>query len=307
MDPERLRERVLELEDRRARSRRLRLSRERLQPRIDRDRALLAERSRLQQAHQADVDRLDRQGLRRWVATLDGSLEERRRLELAEAQEAAERVEEVRARLATLAVEADQLDGDIAALGDTETPYQEALADLVLAARAGTPRPPAGPAAGETPPEQIVTWAERKQRAITQRADVEVLLPQARALVPQVRRVTARIPVVAAGIEASAMVTDAHGVAFWSDGLSELRRRVAGVDEAVLRLREEVEGSQLPDLPVPDPGGFPAASPSRLSMVGYAEVEARMAQAQEWGDRVLAEAEGLVEELLRLREELAEA
>ncbi|WP_299520088.1 hypothetical protein [uncultured Serinicoccus sp.] len=151
MDAEQLRERVLELEHLRARSRRLRLSRERLQPRLDRDRALLAERTRLRDAHQGDVDRLDRQGPHRWIASLDGSLDERRQRELAEAQEAAERVEEIRARLATLALEADQLDGDIAALGDTETPYQEALADLVLAARAGTPRPGARGGPGRRP------------------------------------------------------------------------------------------------------------------------------------------------------------
>ncbi|WP_298890672.1 hypothetical protein [uncultured Serinicoccus sp.] len=307
MDAEQLRERVLELEDLRARSRRLRLSRERLQPRLDRDRALLAERTRLRDAHQGDVDRLDRQGPRRWVASLDGSLDERRQQELAEAQEAAARVEEVRARLATLAVEADQLDGDIAALGDTETPYQEALADLVLAVRAGTPRPGVRGRVEPPPEEQIVTWAERRQQAITRRADVEVLLPQARALVPLMRRIAARIPVVAAGMEASAMVTDARGAAFWSDGLGELRRQVAAADEAVQRLREEVESSQLPDLPLPDLTGFPAPSPGWLRMVDYAEVEARMGEAQQWGERVLAEAEALVAQLLRLREELADA
>ena len=307
MDAEQLRERVLELEDLRARSRRLRLSRERLQPRLDRDRALLAERTRLRDAHQGDVDRLDRQGPHRWIASLDGSLEEQRERERAEVEEASQRVEEVRARLATLALEADQLDGDIAALGDTETPYQEALADLVLAARAGAPRPPVRTTTEPPPEEQIVTWAERRQRAITQRADVEVLLPQARALVPLVRRITARIPVVAAGMEASAMATDVHGAAFWSDGLNELRRRVAAADETVLRLREEVDSSQLPDLPLPDLAGFPAPSPGRLRMVDYAEVETRMEEAQRWGERVLAEAETLVAELLRLREELADA
>ncbi|KUG58375.1 hypothetical protein AVL62_10695 [Serinicoccus chungangensis] len=306
MDAEQLRERVLELEDLRARSRRLRLSRERLQPRLDRDRALLAERTRLRDAHQGDVDRLDRQGPHRWIASLDGSLDERRQRELAEAQEAAERVEEVRARLATLALEADQLDGDLAALGDTETPYQEALADLVLAARAGTPRPGVRGSPGPPPEEQIVTWAERRQQAIARRADVEVLLPQARALVPVLRRISARIPVVAAGMEASAMATDVHGAAFWSDGLGELRRQVAAADEAVLRLREEVEGSELPDLPLPDLSGFPSPSPG-WRMVDSTEVAARMDRAQQWGDRVLAETEALVDQLLRLREELADA
>ncbi|WP_298752341.1 hypothetical protein [uncultured Serinicoccus sp.] len=301
-------EQLLELEDLRARSRRLRLSRERLQPRLDRDRALLAERTRLRDAHQGDVDRLDRQGPHRWIASLDGSLDERRQRELAEAQEAAERVEEIRARLATLALEADQLDGDIAALGDTETPYQEALADLVLAARAGTPRPGARGRTGPPPEEEVVTWAERRQQAITRRADVEVLLPQARALVPLLRRISARIPVVAAGMEASAMmVTDVHGAAFWSDGLGELRRQVAAADEAVQRLREEVESSQLPDLPLPDLAGFPEPSPGRMRMVGHAEVTTRMDEARGWGERVLAEAEALVARLLLLREELADA
>ncbi|WP_299520090.1 hypothetical protein [uncultured Serinicoccus sp.] len=103
------------------------------------------------------------------------------------------------------------------------------------------------------------------------------------------------------------MVTDVHGAAFWSDGLGELRRQVAAADEAVQRLREEVESSQLPDLPLPDLAGFPEPSPGRMRMVGHAEVTTRMDEARGWGERVLAEAEALVARLLLLREELADA
>lgn len=304
-DLEELRERVLQREDARARARRLRLSRERLQPRIDRDRLLLAERQAALDAQRADVERLDRRGLTRMLAAWDGSLDERRARELAEVEEAAERVEEIQARLSTLAVEADQLDGDLAALGDAESPYQEALADLVLAARAGG----SGVLAGGSSPgdEEVVAWAEQRQLDITRRAEVAALIPSARALVEDLTRLSGRIEVIAAGVDVTVAAADPHGAFYWADMLGQVRGPLAAADEAVLRVGEEVEASSLPDLALPDLEGFPARSASIYTPLSADALAEQMAQAQAWRTRVVVEAEALLEELLRLREELADA
>jgi|GEM_PF-3661272 len=304
-DLEELRERVLQREDARARARRLRLSRERLQPRIDRDRLLLAERQAALDAQRADVERLDRRGLTRMLAAWDGSLDERRARELAEVEEAAERVEEIQARLSTLAVEADQLDGDLAALGDAESPYQEALADLVLAARAGG----SGVLAGGSSPgdEEVVAWAEQRQLDITRRAEVAALIPSARALVEDLTRLSGRIEVIAAGVDVTVAAADPHGAFCWADMLGQVRGPLAAADEAVLRVGEEVEASSLPDLALPDLEGFPARSASIYTPLSADALAEQMAQAQAWRTRVVVEAEALLEELLRLREELADA
>lgn len=304
-DLEELRERVLQREDARARARRLRLSRERLQPRIDRDRLLLAERQAALDAQRADVERLDRRGLTRMLAAWDGSLDERRARELAEVEEAAERVEEIQARLSTLAVEADQLDGDLAALGDAESPYQEALADLVLAARAGG----SGVLAGGSSPgdEEVVAWAEQRQLDITRRAEVAALIPSARALVEHLTRLSGRIEVIAAGVDVTVAAADPHGAFYWADMLGQVRGPLAAADEAVLRVGEEVEASSLPDLALPDLEGFPARSASIYTPLSADALAEQMAQAQAWRTRVVVEAEALLEELLRLREELADA
>ncbi|WP_151525567.1 hypothetical protein [Serinicoccus kebangsaanensis] len=304
-----LRERVLELEHERARWRRLRLSRDLLQPRIDRDRALLVERERAYAAEQADVDRLDRRGVRRMLATLDGTLDERRVREFAEAEEAEVRVEEIRARLSTLAVEADRLDGDLALLGDPETAYQEALSDLVLAARArdhlgGAPADAAGAEEGV---EEVLGWAERRQRAIAQRAEFEAVLPVARQLVEELERVNRRLPVVAAGVEASVGAMDPHGSLYWFDGLREVRRGVAAADEVAGQLRDELAQTQLPAFDVPDLTDFPAGSIDVFDPLTAAGLLARVEDAVAWGGARVGEAEALVARLEQAKADVADA
>ncbi|OLT42022.1 hypothetical protein BJF86_03295 [Serinicoccus sp. CNJ-927] len=306
----RLRERVLDLEHERSRWRRLRLSRELLQPRIDRDRTLLAERERAYAAEQADVDRLHGIGVARLRAMLDGTLDERRVEELAQAQEAAARVEEIQARLATLALEADRLDGEIALLGDPETAYQEALSDLVLAARARGHlggRSTRGTAEEVVDPEEVLGWAERRQRQISQRAEVDVVLPVARQLVAELKRVHRRIPVVAAGIEASVSMADPHGGVYWFDGLRAVRRQVAAADEVVGHLRDDLAASDLPEIAVPDLADFPAGDGRFFDPLSAEDLTARVDEAVAWAADRLAAAQALVEELVDLRTRLADA
>ena len=90
--------------DDRDRARRLRVSRRRLEPRLHRDRLLLAQREAEYAAAQAEVDRLGSRSVHRLVARLRGSLEPRLERARAEVGPAVERLEEIRTRLGTLAL-----------------------------------------------------------------------------------------------------------------------------------------------------------------------------------------------------------
>lgn len=148
----------------RAEARRLAAARTRLEPRLQAARAEVDERRRRVDTEAADVDRLDRPSASRLLASLGGTLTERRAREEAEVEQARFALQQAQAQLADLAQEADRLDGERARLRGAEEGFEEALADLVLAARVD-------PSAGD-----VAREATHRLEAIQRRREVEEAL-----------------------------------------------------------------------------------------------------------------------------------
>lgn len=298
-----LRERVDVAADRRARWRRLRLSRERLQPRIERDRRLLDDRQREYAAAQAEVDRLEGRSVARFLATVNGALDERLREARAEVGQAQERIAEIRARLATLALDADRLDGDIALLGEPGTAYREALADLLLAARVSS-----DPTAAEQ-----VAEVERRQRAMVQKVDIEAVIPFAEELVTATERMAERIRLTTDEWSGSTPYgteeehLGPYGPVYHADPLGFLRREVAGVQETLDTLREELASSALPAVELPDLDGFPSTGIRLKEPLLHVDMLDRMAATATWADDRVAASRRALAALEQVRRDLADA
>lgn len=160
------RERLERATSARAEGRRLVSRRAALEPDLV---AARSEAQRLRQelaGHQQDVDKLSGPSVSRVLASLGGGLTEK----LSERQAQAERVryelDVAESRLARFTREADQLEGDLALLGHTEISYEEALSDLVLAARAS----------GQGMADEVTQDAGRRLEQLQRRREVQEAL-----------------------------------------------------------------------------------------------------------------------------------
>ena len=166
IDLSRLQSRLEEAIAARAEARRLASRRQSMDPELQRARTE-ADRLRNELAdHQEGVDKLSGPSVSRLLASLSGGLTDRLTQQQAEVDRIRYDLDVAENRLARFSTEADQLEGDLARLGPTEVRYEEALGDLVLAARA----------TGSAMVDEVVEDAERRLAQLQRRSEVEEAL-----------------------------------------------------------------------------------------------------------------------------------
>lgn len=283
----------------RAEARRLREARARMEPDLVAARDSVRHHSEVVAAEQADVDRLTGRTLSRVLAGLSGSLTDREARERAEAERARYLLADAQAALARLTTQADRIEGDLGLLGDVESAYQEALSDLLLAARVSMHA-----SAGD-----IEADAERRLATIQRRREVDEALAAAAEALPRLREARRRC-----GKAADWATADLFGGLGVLDDLMKYDHLDAAVSEvraaggAMQRLSRELADVDLPGLEAPVLDSVDRGIDVWLDNIFTDhDVRRRIQQAVRDLDRAVDEVERTITRLEQRRAELAHA
>lgn len=280
----------------RAEARRLAAARERLEPQLQAARAQAEERRRRVDDEAADVDRLDRPSAARLLASLGGTLTERRAREEAELEQARFALQQAQAQLADLSQEADRLEGDRARLRGAEEGFEEALADLVLAARVD-------PAAAE-----VAREATHRLEAIQRRREVEEALAAGDVALQHLREAQRRYSHASDWSTADTFLDGGLLTSMMKyDRVDKATEELRQASVAVQRFSRELADVELPGLAVPVVDDFERGIDIFFDNIFTDwSVRSRIKDAQVQVDGAVAEVETAMERLHHLHRALVE-